>query len=103
MKPIIYRFSFSDDLDMTNVEETLLFSLIVIEQLHGESATRLEARTLLDLERRKCVIDASRRIGRDLARLFTGFLTREFGPDAFEVERAEKSCGRFADIASANG
>ena len=36
------------------------------------------------------VIDASNAIGLDLNRLFVGFLKREFGADAFTVERIAK-------------
>ena len=37
---------------------------------------------------RKCVIDSSTAVGRDLNKLFVGFLQREFGEDAFHVERS---------------
>ena len=33
------------------------------------------------------MIDASTPVGRDLNRVFIGFLTREFGPGSFRVER----------------
>jgi hypothetical protein len=41
----------------------------------------------LDKKRRSCIVDATTEIGRDIARIFTGFLTREFGEDVFKVER----------------
>ena len=34
-----------------------------------------------------CVVDAATDVGRAIARIFTGFLTREFGEKAFKVER----------------
>ncbi len=35
------------------------------------------------------VIDASTPVGRDLAKVFTALLRREFGEDSFRVERIE--------------
>jgi len=34
-------------------------------------------------------VDAATDVGRAIARIFTGFLTREFGEEAFKVERVE--------------
>jgi hypothetical protein len=36
-----------------------------------------------------CVFDAGTPVGRDFNRLFIGFIRREFGEDAFRVERVE--------------
>jgi hypothetical protein len=33
------------------------------------------------------VVDAATDVGRAIARIFTGFLSREFGEEAFKVER----------------
>ena len=53
--------------------------------LHGESQVRLDAAHAVDADQRSCVIDASTQVGRDINRLFTGFVLREFGPDSFRV------------------
>ena len=41
----------------------------------------------LDNDKRSCVVDAATEVGGAIARIFTGFLTREFGEEAFKVER----------------
>ena len=41
----------------------------------------------LDAGKRSCVVDAATDVGRAIARIFTGFLTREFGEEAFQVQR----------------
>lgn len=82
-----YRYEFSADLPRAEIEGTLTLALIAVESIHGESQVLLDAEHALDLERGLCVIDASTRTGVDLNKAFTGFLTREFGPDAFRVER----------------
>ena len=68
----------------------LLLAVLATESLHGEAQTRLDAAHYLDLTKRACVIDAGTPVGRDLNRLFTGFLNREFGAEAFDVERVDE-------------
>jgi hypothetical protein len=86
----IYRYSFPSTIPLDDVEETLLLAIIATESLHGESQVRLDSAHLFDREQRACVIDAHTQVGRDLSRLFTGFVTREFGANAFSVERVRQ-------------
>jgi hypothetical protein len=83
----LYRYTFTRQAPADEVEATLLLSLFAVESLHGEDQACLDASFRLDRRKRACVIDASTAVGRDLARVFTGLLRREFGPDAFAVER----------------
>jgi hypothetical protein len=66
---------------------TTLPRLLATEALHGQAQVRLDAAHAVDADKRSCAVDASTTVGRDLNRLFAGFVTREFGADAFEVER----------------
>ena len=77
------------ELDPEHAEASLLLAVMATESLHGEAQTRLDAGHFLDPIKRACVIDAGTPVGRDLNRLFTGFLSREFGADAFVVERVD--------------
>ena len=86
----VYRYRFEPSVDIGEVEASLLLALIAVESLHGESRVRLEASHAMDAEGRTCVIDASCAIGRDLNRLFVGFVRREFGEDSFRVERVDR-------------
>lgn len=74
---------------MDEVEASLLLAVLATESLHGECQTRLDAAHYFDPARRACVVDAGTPVGKDLNRLFTGFIGREFGPDAFTVERVK--------------
>jgi hypothetical protein len=85
----IYRYSFPPPVPLDEVEATLLLAIWGAESLHGESQVRLDATHLLDRDRRACVIDAGPPAGRDVNRLFVGYVRREFGDDAFRVERVE--------------
>lgn len=84
---MIYRYSFAAETPLEEVEASLLLAIWGTESLHGETQVRLDASHFLDKCLRRCVIDASTDVGRDINRLFVGFLNREFGPDSFELER----------------
>lgn len=83
----LYRYVFTPDAPIEEVEASLLLAILATESLHGESQVRLDAAHYFDPAKRACVIDAGTPVGQDLNRLFTGFIGREFGPDAFMVER----------------
>jgi hypothetical protein len=83
----VFRYDFDEQVQTEDVEAALLLSVWGCEALHGEAETRLDAAHYFDPAKRACVIDAGSLVGRDLNRLFVGFLGRELGPDAFRVER----------------
>jgi hypothetical protein len=75
---------------MEDIEASFVLAVFGAESLHGETQVRLDASHYLDADRRACVIDAGTPVGRDLNRLFAGFLQREYGEDAFTVERVDE-------------
>lgn len=81
-----YTYRFSSELDIAELQATLTLAIMATESLHGESRVRLEAGHSFDAANRCCKIDARNDVGRDLNRLFLGFISREFGADAFQVE-----------------
>jgi hypothetical protein len=87
MAPEVYRYTFPPSVQVEDVEATLLLALWGAESLYGESQVRLDATHFLDAEQRACVIDAGTPVGRDVNRLFIGFVRREYGNNAFRVER----------------
>jgi hypothetical protein len=90
MNGSVYRYTFNDDVSLTEVQATLVLTIMAIESLHGDAQVRLDARHFLDEAQRKCVIDTTSAVGQDFNVLFAGFLLREFGPDSFQVERVQK-------------
>ncbi|TWT29815.1 hypothetical protein KOR42_54840 [Thalassoglobus neptunius] len=78
-------YMFSPKIEMAEVEASLLLSVWAVESLHGESRVRLESRCQVDDDQRTVTIDAGSDVGRDLNRIFVGFLHREFSPMMFEV------------------
>jgi len=89
MAPDVYRYGFSADIPLEDIEASLLLAILATESLHGEAQVRLDAGHFFDADQRACVIDASTPVGRDVNRLFVGFLRREFGEDAFQVQRLD--------------
>ena len=86
MAPAVYRYRFDPDVPLGEVEHTLLICLLAVQSLHGEAGARLTVGHHFDRRRRTCVVDGRTPEGRDLAKLFTGFLAREFGANSFTVE-----------------
>jgi hypothetical protein len=87
----LHRYTFKPDVPIEEAKTSLLLAILATESLHGEAVVRLDAAHYFDTTKRACVIDAGTPVGRDINRLFVGFLHREFGPDSFSVERAENT------------
>lgn len=83
----VYRYSFDDKAGMADVRDSLFLAVFSAEGVHGRAQVRLEAAFSLDEKSRACVIDGATPAGRTVARVFTELLTRQFGEDAFTVER----------------
>jgi len=86
----VYRYTFQPSVQMTEVEASLLLATWSCEALHGESQFRLDAGHVLDELQHKLVIDATTKVGKDLNRILTGFLQREYKPMDFTVERVNE-------------
>src|SRR5262249_33371540 len=91
-----FRYEFGERVESPGGEASLLLALWATEALHGESTVRLHAGYALDVEARTCVVDADSPAGKDLNTIFVGFLEREFGADAFRVERCPQQTSDFA-------
>ncbi len=90
-----YLYTFHRGVPLEEVEHSLLLATLATEAVYGRSRVRLDASFILDEEERACLVDGSTRVGNHIAQVFTEFLTREFGEDAFAVERVaaeEEEC-----------
>lgn len=81
------RFVFADEVPFEDVEASLLLAIWATESLHGSERVRMDAGHFLDTDARTVVVAADTDAGRDLCKVFLGFLRREFGEDAFRIER----------------
>ena len=79
------KFHFSEHVNMAGVEDSLYLAVLAAESIHGRTDIRLEAS--FRLKGRACSIDDGTPVGRTIARVFTGYLAREFGEGAFATVR----------------
>jgi hypothetical protein len=86
----VFRYTFNRNVPLEEVEGSLILAEMAAESLYGVIDVTLDARFMLDKTKRACVIDASTQVGRDVNRLFAGFLSREFSGDAYSVELVER-------------
>ena len=89
-----HQYVFDPGIAFEDVEASLLLAIFAAESLHGEAQVRLDVSHAVDSDHRTCLIDASTEVGRDLNRLFVGFVLREFGPECFAVQRVDRSAVR---------
>lgn len=86
----IYTFEFTDSVPLKEVEATLLLAIMGTESIHGSAQVRLDTGHYLDASKRCCVIDGATEAGKDLCRLFVGYLTNEYGEGSFRVSRPRR-------------
>ena len=87
---MIFKYTFSELVLMLDIEATFMLAIVSTQSIYGESETRLMAEHMMDITKGTCVVDGNTPVGWTLNRLFVGFLTREFGPDSFQIERIDQ-------------
>jgi hypothetical protein len=85
-----YHYRIKGGLPIEIVGELLFLAALAVESLHGRSALRMDGVFRLHKARRTCLINASTPVGRDIARVFTGLLTRLIGERSFKVRLTEE-------------
>ena len=90
----IYKYEFSFNVPIDEVERSLALSVLTTESLHGRTRVRLDASFCIDKKEHACVVDAGTEVGCHIASIFTGYLTREFGENAFRVKRINRDSNK---------
>ncbi|MBT6485279.1 MAG: hypothetical protein HOK71_11545 [Planctomycetaceae bacterium] len=91
MNDDIFRFEFEPDVPLMDPEMSLHLAMFAAEGLFGRARVRLEAEYTIDEPHQAIVVDGSTEVGSLIVRVFTGLLFREYGEDAFRVERITSS------------
>jgi hypothetical protein len=86
----VYRYTFGKQTPLSEVRDSLLMAIFSAEGLHGRARVRLDAAFNVDEARKTCDVDVETPVGQSIVQIFTGLLVREFGDDAFSVERLMK-------------
>ncbi|MDJ0766775.1 MAG: hypothetical protein QNJ97_27630 [Myxococcota bacterium] len=89
MKREIYRYHFNEDVPFLEIFESFILTMIAVNSLYGSASVRLNAIYNLEEQKRRCDVDGSTEIGQTIARIFTGFVSRQFGYKAFKLERKQ--------------
>ena len=90
MNTAVFRFSLAKGtggVDLTEAQATLRLAILAAEGLFGEACVRMEVSYHTDAPRSAIYVDATTPSGDAVVRIFTAFLSREFGPDRFTVRR----------------
>ncbi len=83
----VYKFSFRDEAPPKDIEECLYWAAFNTESIYGKAKFRLDCSFHFDRHQKVVLIDKSTDTGKHLAQLFTSIVSREFGEEAFRVER----------------
>jgi len=80
-----YEYRFANRVPTKELENTFMLALLAAESVFGHTRVRMECYFVLDKKARRCRIDCSGEVGSLLARIFTGYATREFGEAAVRI------------------
>ena len=83
----ICRFRFSGDMEREAVEAQLAQAVLGAECVFGQARVRISVAYVMSDDGGRLAIDVSNEVGEHVAQLFTGLITRQFGEEAFSVER----------------
>jgi hypothetical protein len=82
-----FVFVFEPHVPLAEAEMSLHLAMFAVEGLAGRVQVRLDANYQVDADKHVIAIDGSNRVGQMIAHVFAGLLLREFGEDAFHIER----------------
>ena len=89
-----FIYSFKHGVAMREARDLLFLAALATESVFGRSLFRLEANFLMDADRNTCCIDASTPVGRVLACIFHGFVSKQIGERRFRIQRTVGSYGK---------
>lgn len=78
----VYRFVIPETIPFEDAEDTFQLARFAIDSGFGESRAELEIRSEIDRSKRSVDIDINSYLGTLLARMYLGYLMREFPDDA---------------------
>src|SRR2546425_8251462 len=87
----VYRYVFHQSVAMGQVSNALFLSALAAEAIHGRARVQLDGDFRTDPVARSAIIDATTETGQTIARVFTEFISRELGEQAFTVTRNSPS------------
>ena len=96
-----YRYTFDELVPAEDIEAAYLLAVLSAESIHGETQVKLDEAHIFEPATRTCTVDASTDVGRDINRLFTGYVRREFEEGLFRIKRMDgAAAGELAGAAA---
>ncbi len=89
-----FLFILESNVPLTEAEMSLHLAMFAVEGLAGRARVRMDASYRIDEGGHAILVGAGNRVGRMIARVFAGLLHREFGEEAFHIERVDQSSAR---------
>ena len=96
----VFHFSFTPDISLDEAEMTLHLATFAAEGMYGKARVRLDFNYHVESERRLIFVDGTKEVGAAIVQAFAGLLLREFGEDAFSIERANSNSDRPQGVAA---
>lgn len=91
MQRLIFDYQFDPSVDMTSVRDTLRLALLATQSVFGHRRVLLEADFDLSSDCHTLWVNASTEVGRHVHQVFLGYVTSEFGPEAFRLARRDQA------------
>lgn len=90
MNRTVYKIQFASELPVGMVDFHLMTAARATESLYGRNAVRLDGAARISPKSHTVTIDAETEVGIDLAKIFMGFMTSDFGEKSFIVTKTEE-------------
>ncbi len=90
---ISYEYRFGQNAPIPVILETLVLAVTAAESLHGRTKVRSDSQVHVNTSERLCFVEGLLPIAEDLARIFTGFLSRKCKADDFSVRQLIQPSG----------
>jgi len=81
------RFRFKNDVNKKLIESQMAIAIVTSECLFGQAKVRLNAGYIVS--KNKAIIDVSNEVGKHIAQIFTGLMTRQIGENKFTVDKVK--------------
>lgn len=91
-------FVFEPHVALTDAEMSLHLAMFAVEGLVGRVQVRLDGKYQIDADKHAIAIDGGNRVSQLIARVFAGLLNREFGEDAFRIERVNSHSQQLEEV-----
>ncbi|MHB1001441.1 MAG: hypothetical protein ACYC27_19555 [Armatimonadota bacterium] len=74
MTRTVYKFTFTKEVEISDINNAMAMAAIAVEAIYGEPAMKIDGKFYVSDRQRICLIDSESQLGQDLAKVFAGFI-----------------------------